>query len=62
MYIRLHDGQHALAPIGQNTKVATGRSLPAEVGTKAFALVHEKLFVTLNRDGRRFRSAPSKRE
>lgn len=47
-----HDGQHTLAPIGQNTKVATGRSLPAEAGTTAFALVHEKLFVTLNRDGR----------
>ena len=47
-----HDGQHALAPIGQNIKVATGRSLPAASGLRDIALVSEKLFVALERDGR----------
>nr|WP_298116379.1 AvrE-family type 3 secretion system effector [uncultured Pseudomonas sp.] len=45
-----HDGQHALAPIGQNTKVATGRSLAAS-GLRDIALVNEKLFVALAQDG-----------
>ncbi len=46
-----HDGQHALAPIGQNIKVATGRSLPAASGLRDIALVSEKLFVALEKDG-----------
>ncbi|MBU3059571.1 AvrE-family type 3 secretion system effector [Pseudomonas indica] len=48
----LHDGQHSLAPIGQNIKVAGGRALPAASGLRDVALVNEKLFVTLGRDGR----------
>ena len=47
-----HDGNQSLAPTGQNIKVGLGGALTAEVGdVRAFAMVNDKLFVTLDGEG-----------
>ena len=48
----VHDGNQNLAPTGQNIKVAVGSAVSDKIGdVRAFAMVNDKLFVTLDNHG-----------